>query len=53
MAFCLWFGAGSFWLRGAAVANATAFGYVNSNGFANYAGHYAAYSIGVCPRFSI
>ncbi|MBR5221628.1 MAG: hypothetical protein IKV66_11630 [Clostridia bacterium] len=52
MAFCQWFGANNFWLRGAAVTNATNFGNVNNNGNANNNGNNATNSNGVCPRFS-
>ena len=48
-----WFGANTFWLRGAAVASAAGFGYVSYHGFAYTNGGTATNSFGVCPRFSI
>lgn len=48
-----WFAAYHFWLRGASVAGATNFCFVGNYGVVSYAGHYAANTIGVCPRFSI
>ena len=48
-----WFAAYNFWLRGASTTYAANFGLVTSGGYVTNGGYGAAYTFGVCPRFSI